>query len=203
MSLQSSLSLVNSTVRIPQLGFGVYRSSKQTCKASCLAALEAGYRHIDTAQLYKNEAQVGEAIRASGISRGEIFVTTKIFAAGGSPENTYTKCLNSVKEIDGEDGYVDLFLIHRPNGTATDKEIWQALERLLGAGKVKSIGVSNFAQRHIEAMQSYASVWPPPINQIEVRPTLSSQLLRSAFSLQLCALCLLCISSIRGVSRTR
>ena len=118
---------------------------------------------------------MGEAARQSGIPRNEIFLTTKILSAGGSPEKTYQKCLDSVHKIDGEKGYIDLFLLHSPSGgSAAVKEMYQALERLESEGKVKSIGVSNFGVGHIEAMKSYARIWPPHVNQIEVCPTLIS-----------------------------
>ena len=115
---------------------------------------------------------MGEAARQSGISRNEIFLTTKILSAGGSPDKTYQKCLDSVHKIDGEKGYVDLFLLHSPSGgSAAVKEMYQALEKLESEGKVKSIGVSNFGIGHIEAMKSYARIWPPHVNQIEVCTT--------------------------------
>ena len=112
---------------------------------------------------------MGEAARQSGIPRNEIFLTTKILSAGGSPEKTYQKCLDSVHKIDGENGYVDLFLLHSSSGgSAAVKEMYQAVERLESEGKVKSIGVSNFGIGHLEAMKSYARIWPPHVNQIEV-----------------------------------
>ncbi|KAA8641881.1 hypothetical protein EYZ11_010236 [Aspergillus tanneri] len=166
-----SLPLPNSSVQIPRLGFGVYRSPTSQCVQSCLKALQTGYRHIDTAQFYANEKEVGEAIRSSGILRSEIFVTTKIISPAGSPEATYKKLVDSVDKIGGKDGYVDLFLIHSSNsGSAGRKELWQALERLLEEGRTKSIGVSNFGVKHIEEMKSYAKVWPPHVNQIELHP---------------------------------
>lgn len=136
---------------------------------SCLTALEVGYRHIDTAQFYGNETQVGEAVKKSGLPRSEIFVTTKILSAGGSVEKSYQKCLDSVEKIGGSGGYVDLFLIHSPNaGSKARKEMWLALEKLYEEGKAKSIGVSNFGVGHIAEMKGYAKVWPPHVNQIEV-----------------------------------
>lgn len=161
--------LPNSTVQIPRLGFGVYRTHSQQCVESSLQALQAGYRHIDTAQFYGNEAEVGEAIRKSGIPRSEIFATTKILSPAGSLEATYSKLLASVEKVGGHDGYVDLFLIHSSgSGSSGRKEMWQALERLLEEGKTRSIGVSNFGVGHIEEMKAYAKVWPPQVNQIEV-----------------------------------
>ena len=113
---------------------------------------------------------MGEAARQSGIPRNEVFLTTKIMSAGGSAEKTYKKCLDSVQKIDGENGYVDLFLIHTPSGgPAAVKEMYQALEKLESEGKARSIGVSNFGVGHIEGMKKYARIWPPHVNQIEVR----------------------------------
>ncbi|KAL2787344.1 NADP-dependent oxidoreductase domain-containing protein [Aspergillus keveii] len=170
-SFTDVLPLPNSSVKIPRLGFGVYRSPATQTKQSSLKALEAGYRHIDTAQFYANEKEVGEAIRDSGLPRSEIFVTTKILSPAGSPEATYKKLVESVDKIGGKDGYVDLFLIHSSSsGSSGRKELWQALEKLLEEGRTKSIGVSNFGVKHIEEMKPYAKVWPPHVNQIELHP---------------------------------
>ena len=166
-SITDLVPLPNSSVRIPRLGFGVYRTNQ--CVQSTLDALRAGYRHIDTAQMYGNEKEVGEAIRQSGIPRNEIFVTTKILSPAGSIEASYKKLVASVEKIAGTDGYVDLFLIHSNKpGPAGRKELWQALEKLLAEEKTKSIGVSNFGVGHIEEMKDYAKVWPPHVNQLEV-----------------------------------
>lgn len=178
LALTDLLPLLNSAVKIPQLGLGIYQSPTSVCINSCLTALKSGYRHIDSAQFYRNEAEMGEAARQSGIPRSEVFLTTKILSAGGSAEKTYQKCLESVHKIDGEKGYVDLFLIHTPSGgPAAVKEMYQALEKLESEGKARSIGVSNFGVGHIEGMKSYARIWPPHVNQIEVctfLPPLSS-----------------------------
>ncbi|OQE39877.1 hypothetical protein PENCOP_c006G04890 [Penicillium coprophilum] len=165
------LPLPNSNVRIPRLGFGVYRSPTNQCVQSCLKALDAGYRHIDTAQFYANEAEVGEALRITSVPRDQIFVTTKILSPAASVEATYDKLLASVHKIGGADGYVDLFLIHSSSsGSAGRKLLWQALEKLYAEGKARSIGVSNFGVGHIEEMRSYAQVFPPHVNQIELHP---------------------------------
>lgn len=112
---------------------------------------------------------MGEAVRTSGMPRSEIFLATKILSAGGTVEKSYKKCLGSVTEIDGNDGYVDLFLIHTARlGKEKRKEIWLALERLVEEGKVRNIGVSNWGIGHIEEMKEYAKIWPPAVNQIEV-----------------------------------
>lgn len=162
------LPLPNSAVRIPRLGFGVYQSAADVCTQSCLTALSVGYRHIDSAQFYANEAQVGEAVRQSKVPRDSVFVTTKILSPKGSVEKSYQKIVESVDKIN-LDGYVDLFLIHSPSsGPDGRKELWLALEKAHAEGRVRSIGVSNFGVGHIEEMKSYAKIWPPHVNQIEV-----------------------------------
>ncbi|MCJ1289909.1 hypothetical protein MMC34_001442 [Xylographa carneopallida] len=172
LAITDVLALPNSAVRIPRLGFGVYLSPERVCVASCLHALRHGYRHIDTAQYYQNEAEVGTAVRESGLRREDVFLTTKILAAAGSPEKTYRRCADSVAKLDPRaGGFVDLFLIHSPSGgTSKRKEMWGALERLLQEGKARSIGVSNYGVGHIEEMKGYAAVWPPHVNQIELHP---------------------------------
>ncbi|MCJ1478681.1 hypothetical protein MMC13_007362 [Lambiella insularis] len=172
LALTDTLPLPNSSVRIPRLGFGVYLSPASTCVASCLHALRLGYRHIDTAQYYANEAEVGRAVQQSGLPREDVFLTTKILAAGGSVERSYQRCIASVEKIaPGEDGYVDLFLIHSPSGGKEKRrEMWLALERLLEEGRARSIGVSNYGVGQIEEMKAYAKVWPPHVNQIELHP---------------------------------
>lgn len=171
-------------IQIPVLGFGIYRSPPSQCVQSCLTALAKGYRQIDSAQFYGNEAEMGEAVRRSGIPRSEVFLTTKIMAPGENLEKTYQKCLESVRKISGtiegrsgeggggggDNEYVDLFLIHTASGgPAARKEMWIALERLLAEGKTRAIGVSNYGVGQIEEMKMYATVWPPHVNQIEVR----------------------------------
>jgi diketogulonate reductase-like aldo/keto reductase len=167
-ALNDVLALPNA-VKIPRLGFGVYQSLDNQCVTSCLAALKAGYRHIDTAQFYGNEKEVGAAVRQSGIKRSELFITTKILTAKGSVDESYQSVLDSVRAIEGDDGAVDLFLIHSATvGTAARKELWLALEKLYEAGKTRSIGVSNYGIGHIEEMKEYAKTWPPHVNQLEV-----------------------------------
>ncbi|KAK5090699.1 hypothetical protein LTR05_000874 [Lithohypha guttulata] len=171
LTKESTLPLPNSSLSIPCLGFGVYQSPADVCNKSCTTALSSGYRHIDTAQFYANETQVGEAVRNSGLKRSDVYITTKILSAGGSVDKSYQKCLDSVKKLDGEDGYVDLFLIHSPNaGKAAREEMWQALLRAHKEGKAKAIGVSNFGIGHIEGLKGLGDVWPPHVNQIELHP---------------------------------
>ncbi|KAL3952397.1 alcohol dehydrogenase [Purpureocillium lilacinum] len=174
-TLQDTLTLAN-TVKIPQLGFGVYKSPESVCTRSCHTALENGYRHIDTAQFYGNEAQVGRAVQSSTVPRQDVYITTKVLVAEDSVEKTLEKCVDSVAKLDPDSGYVDLFLIHSPNpGAAKRKVMWQALEKLHELGKAKSIGVSNFGIKHIEELKEYATVWPPHVNQIELHPWLQQR----------------------------
>ncbi|THW00639.1 aldo-keto reductase [Aureobasidium pullulans] len=169
-TLQSTLALPNSSVKIPALGFGVYQSHGPTCKKACLTALEAGYRHIDSAQYYANEQLVGDAVKESNVDRKDVFITTKILSPGKDEEETYQSLVESVNKID-EGGYVDLFLIHSPSsGPQGRKTMWTALERLHKEGKAKAIGVSNFGKGQIEELKTFAKVWPPHVNQIELHP---------------------------------
>ncbi len=179
LSISSSVKLRDTDVYMPVLALGTYQLLEDTCISAVKTALEAGYRHFDTARLYKNESRVGAAIHevindpSSKISRSDIFVTTKHFIRGDTPEDTCRIAAESVRSIggDGDDAYVDLFLIHTPNikgGTEGRKELWQVLERFLAEGKVRAIGVSNYGTEELEEMKAYAKVWPPHVNQIEV-----------------------------------
>ncbi|KAI8217021.1 hypothetical protein K4K53_009522 [Colletotrichum sp. SAR 10_77] len=120
--------------------------------------------------LYGNEADVGRSLQQyleqAKAQREGLFITTKVGRHEGSVEKTYRSILRSVRRIAGEDGYVDLFLVHRP--IQRRQEVWVALERLLEEGKTRAIGVSNFRAEHLEEMKGYAKVWPPVVNQIEV-----------------------------------
>lgn len=172
LSLDSVIKLANG-VTMPLLGFGVWQVDRSVCTSVCEMALEAGYRHIDSAQAYRNEAEAGAALRSTSVKRRDIFFTTKIPRDLGSVDANYTSLIDSVNKINGAtndtDGYVDLFLIHTPRmGAAGIKNVWQALEKLLKEGKTRSIGVSNFSKNDIEAMKEYATVWPPHVNQIQV-----------------------------------
>ena len=141
----------------------------EKCTKACLEALETGYRHIDSAQLYQNESRVREALRDSDLDRSEIFITTKIRTSRGSVEADYQSVRESVRKIAGKDGYVDSFLVHTPQwGAEVRKDMWLALEKLLSEGWTKSIGVSNYGIEHIKEMKEYATTWPPHVNQIEV-----------------------------------
>lgn len=176
-SLQDRINLTYSAFSIPRLGFGVYKIRGQTCVDAVIEALSAGYRHIDSAQLYRNEHLVRSAIQSSHVPRQDIFLTTKIGGPGsrsdGSAEAVYADAVESVNRIAGEDGYVDLVLIHNPGPSREHREVlWAALEKLQVQGRTHSIGVSNFRQRHVEEMKEYSTSWPPSVNQIEVSRSL-------------------------------
>ncbi|KAF2842978.1 Aldo/keto reductase [Patellaria atrata CBS 101060] len=171
LTLMTRLALPNSTLSIPVIGFGVYQSHGDTCLRSCKTALENGYRHIDTAQYYANEAEIGTALRHSNIPRSELFITSKILTPRKDPEATYSSIVNSVHKLAGEEGYVDLFLIHSPNcGVEGRKMLWTALEGAKEEGLVRAIGVSNYAPSHLDELRTYARSWPPAVNQIELHP---------------------------------
>ena len=151
---------------IPQLGLGVWQTrAGPTCEAAVLAALEAGYRHIDTAAMYGNEESVGAAVRASGIPREGIFVTTKLWNSDhGNPERALETSLRKLKM-----NYVDLYLIHYP--VRQRNRSWRALEALQAGGKARSIGVSNFTVRHLNELLAETNT-VPAVNQVEFHPYL-------------------------------
>jgi 2,5-diketo-D-gluconate reductase A len=159
---------LNNSVSIPQLGFGVFQVPAGETQKVVEDALEAGYRHIDTAAAYRNEAGVGAAIAASGIPREELFITTKL--RNGEQGDAATAFENSRKAL-GLD-VVDLYLIHWPvpsQGLYVDA--WKAMEKLYNDGAVRSIGVSNFLEDHLDTLLGATDV-VPAVNQIEVHPTL-------------------------------
>jgi len=160
---------LNNGVEIPCVGLGTWKTAagKETREA-CLTALRAGYRLIDTAAMYGNEADVGAAVRESGIPREEIFVTTKLWNSDHGYEQALKAFDHSLRTL-GLD-YVDLYLIHWPGG-GKRSETWKAMEKLLKGGKCRAIGVSNYTIRHLQEMDSYAEV-PPAIDQVELHPYL-------------------------------
>jgi diketogulonate reductase-like aldo/keto reductase len=151
---------------MPQLGLGVWQiPNGKKCEAAVLAAFEAGYRHIDTASFYGNEESVGAAVRASGIKREEIFVTTKLWNSDhANPERALEASLRKLK-LD----HVDLYLIHYP--VRERRQSWRVLERLKQQGKARSIGVSNFTIRHLTELLAETDT-VPAVNQVEFHPYL-------------------------------
>jgi diketogulonate reductase-like aldo/keto reductase len=168
MTIDSTIKL-NNNIKIPSLGFGVYLSKpgKDTFKAVTWA-LEAGYRHIDTARAYRNEGDVGKAIKESSIKREEIFLTTKLWNQDHGYENALRAFDASLDDLGFE--YVDLYLIHWPV-EGKRRESWKALEKIYEEGKAKAIGVSNYTIKHLKEMDQYAEI-KPAINQVEFHPFL-------------------------------
>ena len=161
---------LNDGQTIPQLGFGVFQIEPGETAAAVSEALEVGYRHIDTAEMYGNEKGVGEAVRESGIDRGEVFVTSKLNNGLHEPD----AARKAIDETLGELGfdYVDLFLIHWPLPTLYGGDFvstWKALEEFREDGRARSIGVSNFQVDHLKRLQAEADV-VPAVNQIELHP---------------------------------
>jgi methylglyoxal/glyoxal reductase len=166
--LNATLPMTSGT-SIPQVALGVYQTEPGAeTQNAVLAALELGYRHIDTARLYNNEHDVGEAIRASGIARDQIFVTTKLWNDDHGYDNTLRAFDKSLSRLGL--GYVDLFLIHWP-AAGKRHETWRALERLFDEGRSRAIGVSNYVVRHLEELLGNAK-HKPHVNQIELSPFL-------------------------------
>jgi 2,5-diketo-D-gluconate reductase A len=162
--------LLNNGVEIPQLGFGVFQIEPDRTTEATLAALEVGYRHIDTAEMYGNERQVGEAVRASGLDRGKIFVTSKLNNGYHAYDDALRAFDRSLADL-GFD-YLDLFLIHWPLPTVGDYvETWRALEEIYRSGRCRAIGVSNFQPAHLRRLRAETEM-VPAVNQIEVHPYL-------------------------------
>jgi diketogulonate reductase-like aldo/keto reductase len=166
MNLNSTCTF-NNGVKIPFMGLGVFRSpAGELTRNAVHFALEAGYRHIDTAKAYANEGEVGRAIAESGIPREEIFVTTKL----ANPDQGYDSTLRAIDEsLDKlQMDYVDLYLEHWPV-EGRRLESWRAMGKILSDGKARAIGVSNFMKRHIEELLDNSSI-VPAVNQIELSP---------------------------------
>lgn len=173
LTITSTLPLPNSSLQIPQLGFGVYQSHGPTCIKSCTTAIKVGYRKIDSAQYYDNEALVHDAVisDSASVARSDLWLTTKILFPGDDAKSTYRSVADSVEKLGGAGGYADLFLIHNITGGAKGRKLmWQALERAYDEGSVKAIGVSNWGIQHMEEIKSYAKIWPPHVLQIELHP---------------------------------
>ncbi|NLU71414.1 aldo/keto reductase [Streptomyces sp. HNM0575] len=168
---------LNNGVRIPQLGFGTYQVASEATKDATLTALEIGYRHIDTAQMYGNEKQVGQAVRESGIARGDVFVTSKLNNGLHAYDDAMRAFDRTLRDM-GLD-YLDLFLIHWPmSADGTFVEAWKALSDIYRSGRVKAIGVSNFQPHHLRRLFEESAI-VPAVNQIEVHPYLAQEHVRA------------------------
>jgi 2,5-diketo-D-gluconate reductase A len=169
---------LNNGQTIPRLGFGTFLIEPDDTVAAVGAALQAGYRHIDTAEMYGNEQEVGEAIRQSGLDRSEVFVTSKLSNDAHRPDDARRAFEESLKAL-GVD-YLDLFLIHWPLPTRYDGDFvstWKTLEEFYRDGRVRSIGVSNFQPRHLRRLRGESEIIPA-VDQIEVNPYLTQDELR-------------------------
>lgn len=162
--------VLSNGVEIPVIGFGTFKIPEgEDVIAAVSSALELGYRHIDTAAIYKNERGVGEAIRMSGLDRSSIFLTTKVWNDDRGYEQTLAAFEASIDRL-GVD-YLDLYLIHWPKEREQNRETWRALEQLYRDGRVRSIGVSNFKEHHLSDLLEYATI-KPMVNQVEFHPLL-------------------------------
>jgi diketogulonate reductase-like aldo/keto reductase len=168
LSMTSKVEL-SGGVAIPVLGLGVFQAaSGDETRNAVRWALDAGYRHLDTAKIYGNETDVGEAIRASELPRAEVFVTTKLWNADHGYDKALRACDGSLERLGLS--YVDLYLVHWPvKGLRLDT--WRAMEALLDAGKCRAIGVSNYMVRHLTELLGACRV-PPSVNQVELSPFL-------------------------------
>jgi 2,5-diketo-D-gluconate reductase A len=170
---------LNDGARIPQLGFGVYQIPPEDTAKAVKTALEIGYRHIDTAEMYQNEKGVGQGIRDSGIDRSEVFITSKLNNGFHKPDDARRAFDKTLEDL-GFD-HVDLFLIHWPLPTLYDGDFvstWKTLEEFKKDGRARSIGVSNFQVAHLERLAKETDT-VPAVNQIEVHPYFANNEVRA------------------------
>lgn len=152
-------------VKMPKLGFGVFQISKEECERCVLEAIKIGYRHIDTAQSYFNEEEVGNAISKCEIPREELFITTKVWIDNYGYEKAKESVLNSMKKLKTD--YIDLVLLHQPYSDYYGA--YKALQELYGAGKIRAIGVSNFSPDRLADIAAFNEI-APHVNQVETNP---------------------------------
>ena len=160
---------LNNGVQMPALGFGVFQTPPDETRDAVRAALDSGYRHIDTAAAYGNEREVGEAVQGSGLDRSEVFLETKIWISDYGYDETLHGFEKSARKLGVEQ--IDLLILHQPLPSAFDRtlEAYRALETLLADDKVRAIGVSNFTVEHLTTLLERATV-VPAVNQIECHP---------------------------------
>jgi 2,5-diketo-D-gluconate reductase A len=170
---------LNDGTTIPQLGFGVYQIAPEEAAAAVRTALEIGYRHIDTAEMYGNEKEVGQGVRDAGLHRGDVFITSKLNNGFHEPDDARRAFDGTLKALESD--YVDLFLIHWPLPTMYDGDFvstWNVLEEFARDGRARSIGVSNFQPAHLDKLAAGSST-VPSVNQIEVHPYLTNDTVRA------------------------
>ncbi|MDY5128414.1 aldo/keto reductase [Actinotignum urinale] len=152
---------------IPQFGLGTYKLLGEQCTNAVLEALDIGYRHIDTAQMYTNEAEVGEALRRTSVDREDIFLVTKLNNPNHAPADVRRTFEQSLRDL-GTD-YVDMFMIHWPMLTGSYVDAWKTMEEFVADGRVKTLGVCNFEPHHLENLRFNSEILPS-VNQIELHP---------------------------------
>jgi 2,5-diketo-D-gluconate reductase A len=170
---------LNDGTTIPQLGFGVYQIAPEEAAGAVRTALEIGYRHIDTAEMYGNEKEVGQGVRDAGLHRGDVFITSKLNNGFHKPDDARRAFDDTLKALESD--YVDLFLIHWPLPTKYDGDFvstWNVLEEFARDGRARSIGVSNFQPAHLDKLAAGSST-VPSVNQIEVHPYLTNDEVRA------------------------
>jgi len=170
---------LNDGARIPQLGFGVFQIEPARTAKAVTAALEIGYRHIDTAEMYGNEKEVGEGIRGAGLDRADVFITSKLNNGSHKPDDARRAFDNTLKALESE--YVDLFLIHWPLPTLYGGDFattWNVLVEFAKDGRARSIGVSNFQPAHLDRLAAESDT-VPAVNQIEAHPYFTNEEVRA------------------------
>jgi 2,5-diketo-D-gluconate reductase A len=170
---------LNDAARIPQLGFGVFQIEPDRTAAAVKVALQVGYRHLDTAEMYGNEREVGQGIRDAGLDRGEVFVTSKLNNGFHRPDDARRAFDGTLRAL-GSD-YVDLFLIHWPLPTLYDGDFvstWHVLEEFARDGRARSVGVSNFQPAHLDLLAKESDT-VPAVNQVEAHPYFTNEEVRA------------------------
>src|ERR1700682_5046718 len=170
---------LNDGTRIPQLGFGVFQIEPDQTAAAVKAALDSGYRHIDTAEMYGNEKEVGQGVRDAGLDRADVFITSKLNNGFHKPDDARRAFDGTLSALDYE--YVDLFLIHWPLPTLYGGDFvstWKVLEEFARDGRARSIGVSNFEPAHLDRLAEESGT-VPAVNQIEVHPYFTNEEVRA------------------------
>jgi len=169
---------LNNGVEIPQLGFGTYQIEPENTREAVRTALEVGYRHIDTAEMYGNEKEVGEGLRDSGVDRGDVFITSKLNNGFHAHDDALRAMDQTLADLQVDQ--LDLFLVHWPlPGIDVDfVETWKAMEQIYRDGKARAVGVSNFQTNHLNRLRDQTDI-TPAVNQIEVHPYLTQDALRA------------------------
>ena len=170
---------LNDGARIPQLGFGVFQIPAEETAAAVKAALDTGYRHIDTAEMYGNERGVGQGVRDAGLDRADVYITSKLNNGFHRPDDARRAFDDTLSALESD--YVDLFLIHWPLPTLYDGDFvstWRVLEEFKKDGRARSVGVSNFQVPHLERLAKESAV-VPAVNQIEVHPYFTNEEVRA------------------------